>query len=268
MMRKWFLFMFLATALLAVEAVKSFPKSYYQIKDQKRQKEMFVKILYPLIVNAEQKIKRERAFVVRFFDKLSREEIVTPGEVNALKALAKKYRIKKLYDKEAYLRKVDTIPVSLVLAQAAVESDWGRSRFAREANNLFGEWTWGKKGLVPQNRDENKTHKIRMFDSLEASVASYMRNLNRHWAYKAFRTARYAARKSGKVFDGLTAAGYLTHYSELKEKYTAILKSVIARNGFVLYDGQKAEERASKQKGEVAFLCEPLSSRLLKDPQL
>ncbi|NPA28658.1 MAG: mannosyl-glycoprotein endo-beta-N-acetylglucosamidase [Epsilonproteobacteria bacterium] len=265
-MRKWFLFICLATALFAAEAVKSFPKSYYQIKDQKRQKEMFVKTLYPLIVNAEEKIKRERAFVIRFFDKLSRGEIVTPGEQNALKALAKKYRIKKLYDKEAYLTKVDTIPVSLVLAQAAVESNWGRSRFAREANNLFGEWTWGKKGLIPKNREEGKTHKIRIFDSLEASIASYMRNLNRHWAYKEFRAARYAARKSGKRFDGLVAAGYLTRYSELKEKYTAMLKSTIARNDFNLYDTR--EIKAPAPGGEMAFLSEPLTNRLLKDPRL
>ena len=246
----------LAASLVFAEALKSFPKEYYQIKEKQKQKEAFVKILYPLILKAEAAIEKERKFVQSFFAKLERGEIVTPAEQARLARLAKKYRIKKLYDKRLYMKRIDTVPVSLVLAQASVESNWGRSRFAREANNLFGEWTWGEKGIVPKNREPGKTHKIRIFDSLEESIASYMRNLNRHWAYKEFREARYRARKEGKAFDGFVAAGYLTRYSELREKYTQMLKQTIASNDFNLYDHQRSI--AFRPGGEMAMLSKRL----------
>ena len=249
----------LTSALLFADALKSFPKDYYAIKNTQKQKEAFVKILYPLILKAEEKIEKERAFAENFFAKLERGEIVTPAEQAKLQALAKKYRIKELYDKDAYMKRIDTIPVSLVLAQASIESNWGKSRFAREANNLFGEWTWGKKGIVPKNRAPGKKHKIRIFDSLEDSVASYMKNLNRHWAYEEFREAHYLARKSGKPFDGFVAANYLTHYSELREKYNEMVKKAIAQNDFNLYDETHATV-PPKESNEMAMLSQVIRS--------
>ncbi|WP_201352098.1 glucosaminidase domain-containing protein [Hydrogenimonas urashimensis] len=243
----------LTSALLFADAVKSFPKEYYAIKDAKKQKEAFVKILYPLIVKAEEKIKTERTFVETFFAKLERNEIVTPLEQAKLRALAKKYRIKNLYAKEEYRKRIDTIPVSLVLAQASIESNWGRSRFVREANNLFGEWTWGKKGIIPKKREPGKHHKIRIFDSLEESIASYMKNLNRHWAYEEFREARYRARKEGKAFNGFVAAAYLLRYSQLREKYTVMVKNRIEEYAWNLYDAP--ERTPALQSGnEMAML--------------
>ncbi len=248
------------SALLLADTLKSFPKSYYQIKDPQKQKQKFVEILYPIIIHEENRIRKERAFVKKFFAKLERGEIVTPAEQARLGALARTYRIKDLYDKEAYLKRIDTIPVSLVLAQASIESNWGRSRFARIANNLFGEWTWGKRGIIPKHRDPGKKHKIRIFDSLEESVASYMRNLNRHWAYQEFREARYAARKAGKPFDGFVAAAYLLHYSELREKYTRMVQKRIASNDFNLYDHR--ETPAMQHGRETAMLSHRLLNPL------
>ncbi len=248
----------LAAATLFAAEPKSFPKEYYAIKDAQKQKEAFVKILYPIVVKEEKRIEEQRAFVKRFFEKLERGEIVTPAEQERLQKLAKTYRVKKLYDKEAYLKRIDTIPVSLVLAQASIESNWGRSRFARIANNLFGEWTWGKKGIVPKHRAPGKKHKIRIFDSLAESVASYMRNLNRHWAYAEFREARYLARKEGKPFTGFVAANYLTRYSELREKYNAMVKERIARNDFNLYDNENPTPKIVKGS-ETAMLAHRLS---------
>ncbi len=248
----------LSAAFVWGAAFKSFPKEYYQIKDPQKRKEAFVKILYPIIMQAEEGIAKERAFALSFFEKLERGDIVTPAEQAKLKALARKYRIKKLYDKEAYLKRIDTIPVSLVLAQASIESNWGRSRFARIANNLFGEWTWGKRGIVPKHREPGKHHKIRIFDSLQASVASYMRNLNRHWAYKEFRQARYLARKKGTPFTGFIAANYLTRYSELREKYNEMVKKRIAGNDFNLYDKEETLPQPVRG-GETAMLVHRLS---------
>jgi len=248
----------LTTALLFADGPKSFPQSYYEIKEVEKQREAFVKILYPLILKEEEKIRKERAFVESFFTKFEKEGIVTPDELKRLEQLAKKYRNKSLYDKEAYLKRIDTIPISLVLAQAAIESNWGKSRFAREANNLFGEWTWGKRGIVPKNRPEGEHYKIRIFDSLEESIASYMRNLNRHWAYKAFREARFMARKTGQSFSGFEAAAYLSRYSQLGEKYVHIVKETIERHQWNLYDLPENAPVVQESVSEMVMLSKEI----------
>ncbi len=224
------------SAVMLADALRSFPADYYTIKETKAQKERFVEILYPLILKEEEKIRQERAFVKAFFDHFTEDGIANAEAVARLAKIAKKYRVKSLYDREEYLERIDTIPVSLVLAQAAIESNWGKSRFAREANNLFGEWTWGKRGIVPKNRPEGKRYKIRIFDTLEASIASYMRNLNRHWAYAEFREARKVAREKGLPFDGFAAAIYLKRYSQLGEKYTYMVKRTIEKHRWNLLD--------------------------------
>ena len=83
--------------------------------------------------------------------------------------------------------RMDIIPVSIALAQAANESGWGTSRFALEGNALFGQWTWSKKGISPKNKDPDQSHKILQFQILKASVRAYKNNLNTHNAYQEFR---------------------------------------------------------------------------------
>jgi Bax protein len=257
---RFFTALLLFGALLFADTTKAFPASYYDIKDPQARKEAFVKILYPLVIREEKKIQAQRAFVQSVFGKIEAGDIVTPAELAQLKKLAKTYRIASLYDKSAYLKRIDTIPVSLVLAQAAIESNWGRSRFARVANNLFGEWTWGKRGIIPRNRPEGKRYKIRIFDSLEASIASYMRNLNRHWAYQEFREARAEARVKGLPFSGFVAAAYLTHYSQRGEEYTKMVKTKIAKNGWDLYDLPTAPA-VEEGSGEMVMLSREIFRR-------
>ncbi len=91
----------------------------------------------------------------------------------------------------------------LALVQGAIESGWGKSRFVREANNIFGHWTWGEVGLIPLGREEGKTHKIRIFRTMQSSVDAYILNLNRHYAYKSFRKARLKKREEGKSINWL-----------------------------------------------------------------
>jgi len=160
--------------------------------------------------------------------------------------LSKKYRIKQMYNEAEYLEKIDLIPVSLVLAQSAVESAWGDSRFAKEGNNLFGEWTWGKKGLIPEGRDENATHKLRIFDNLDDSIARYMLNLNRHRSYKDFRVLRAQKRTLQQDFTGLDAATKMTNYSQMREVYNRLLANVIKGNGFMGYEKKRTEDSAKK----------------------
>ncbi len=223
--------------VLFIQAADRLPNWYYAIKDVKLQKEKFFDILRPLVIKENQKILQERDFVKRFFEEYRKNPLVDDKLLQRLALLAKKYRIKKLYNEEEYLRKIDTIPVSLVLAQAALESGWGKSRFAKEANNLFGEWTFGKHGLVPKKRAPGKKHKIRIFHTIEDAIASYMLNLNRHRAYREFRTVRYLAKRLGKRFDGLQAAMTMQRYSELGRRYNHLVSSIIKKNRLHKFEG-------------------------------
>ena len=206
------------------------PKSYYQIKDVHLQKERFFEILKPLVEEENRKILLERAFVVAFFAQYRQNRNVNKILLQRLKKIAKKYKIKKIFDETVYLKKIDAVPVSLVLAQAALESGWGKSRFAKEANNLFGEWTYGKRGLVPKHRKPGQKHKIKIFDSISDSIASYMLNLNRHPAYKEFRQLRFLARLQKRPFTGMEAAMTMEHYSGIGKQYNYLVQSIIKRH--------------------------------------
>ena len=225
---------FLLAISINAAKLNSIPKWYYNIKNISKQKEAFFKILKPLIIKENLKIKREREFVKEFFETFYKEPILDNFRLKKIIMLAKKYKIKNIFNKNEYLKKIDTIPISLVLAQAALESGWGKSRFAKEANNLFGEWTFGKRGIIPKDRDEGKNHKIKVFSSISHSIASYMLNLNRHPAYKEFRLARFRAKRKGEPFDGLKAAKTMQRYSQLGEKYNRLLISIIKKNRSML----------------------------------
>ena len=200
------------------------PDYYYKlsVKEQKRE---FKKILLPMIEKENQKILKERDEVIQIFKEptfmLERDKIIR------LSQLAKKYKIKDIYDKEEFLKKIDVIPPRLILAQGAVESAWGRSHFVKEANNIFGQWDYSGRGLIPRNRDANATHTIRIFKSLEESLSVYMRNLNRNPAYREFRELRYKYRKNHKKFTAEVSATTLHRYSQLGEEYVKILQSII-----------------------------------------
>jgi Bax protein len=215
-----------------------FPSSYYEISDNKAQRQAFGRIMRPMIEKANATILQERAFVQSFFSRYLPQFFrdIPSEDLRKLTQIREKYRIESLYDHRAYERRVDVIPASLALTQAAIESGWGKSRFVREANNIFGHWTWGEVGLIPENREEGKTHRIRIFKSLQDSVDAYVLNLNRHYAYKLFRDAREEARLNNERFNGLKAAQTMLYYSELREKYVEMLVKVIEENNFILYD--------------------------------
>ncbi|MDX1453951.1 MAG: glucosaminidase domain-containing protein [Gammaproteobacteria bacterium] len=129
------------------------------------------------------------------------------------------------------LLRVDIIPPGLALAQAANESGWGTSRFAREANNLFGMWTWDPdKGLEPSERSEDASHYVRIFENLRASVANYMYTLNTGSAYRGFRELRASQRAQGKQPDPLTLAPELDSYSQRGEAYVEELAAMLRQN--------------------------------------
>ena len=138
---------------------------------------------------------------------------------------------------ETLLRRVDVVPPSLALAQAANESAWGTSRFARDGNNYFGQWCFEQGcGLVPKRRDEGRAHEVATFSSPVESVERYMANLNTHDAYRPLRERREQLRESEAPITGIQLAAGLEKYSERGEEYIAELRSMIRFNNLGAYD--------------------------------
>lgn len=140
-------------------------------------------------------------------------------------------------DWNTLLRRVDMVPPSLALAQAATESAWGTSRFAREGNNFYGEWCYVKGcGLVPDQREDGKYHEVADFDSPRDSVASYIHNLNYHWAYHSLRALRADLRAANDPVTGMELTRALDSYSIRGEQYAKELRSLIVFNNLSQYD--------------------------------
>lgn len=220
--------------------VTALPKSLSELSTKQR-KQVFTHALLPLVLRVNEIILADRARLMSLRQQISSGIPLTELERKWLSKTATYYRIKKLPQDETdlnfgeLLRRADGIPSSLALAQAAIESSWGRSRFAQDGNALFGQWVIGDvKGLLPEGRDEGATHKIANFDYLIQSVMSYARNLNTHAAYRQFRTERAALRGGTPApgSRGLLLAANLKAYSQDGEGYERTIKSVISGNGF------------------------------------
>ena len=135
--------------------------------------------------------------------------------------------------------RMDEVPVSMAIAQAAKETGWGTSRFALEGNALFGQWTWSGEGIKPSGADTNSTHKVMKFKILQASVKAYQRNLNTHSSYRGFRSARAGLRDEQKKLDSLILTEYLDKYAETGKEYVKILQQIIRQNKLTDFDDAK-----------------------------
>ena len=210
-----------------------------QMSDRKRQ---FITALLPHIEQENKRLLELRNTVSDIIDKLETNKTVDESAQQQLNKLATRYRVDgdPLRDRSArgeLLRKIDIIPASLALAQAANESAWGESRFAQEANNLFGIWTYDQaKGLKPKNRDNDKTHLVRIFDDIGSSVRYYMYNLNSHPAYRELRQIRQQLRASGKDINGYALAAGLEKYSAQGQVYIELIRDLIEQNEWALLD--------------------------------
>ena len=207
------------------------PKDIKTLGDTKKKRELFIKIVLPLILSENSKITEDRKKLFKILGK----NFNTAGERVWLKRRFKEYKIDDR-DLSKLKMRMDIIPVSIALAQAANESGWGTSRFALEGNALFGQWTWSKKGISPKNKDPDKSHKILQFQILKASVRAYKNNLNTHNAYKEFREKRAQLRQQNKQIIGSDLTKYLQRYSAIGEKYVAILEDIIERNSLTDFD--------------------------------
>ena len=207
------------------------PKDLKTLGDTKTKRELFIKIVLPLILDANKQITEDRKKLFKILGK----NFNTVGERVWLNRRFKQYKIED-HDLAKLKMRMDTIPVSMALAQAANESGWGTSRFALEGNALFGQWTWSKKGLSPKNKDPNQSHKILQFQILKASVTAYKNNLNTHNAYKEFREVRAQLRQEGKQIIGLDLTKYIKNYAAIGVKYVAIIEDIIVRNSLTDFD--------------------------------
>ncbi|TKX31484.1 glucosaminidase domain-containing protein [Campylobacter estrildidarum] len=232
-----FLSLFLSQIFATQNLKDGFGEDYYNLDTEEKRKIFFVK-MNAMFDESFKEIAKEQDFINAFFKQANKDGFRTADQENLEKLLElkEKYRVQNLFDYYEYKKRIAPIPKSMGIAQALVESATGTSRFAREANNLFGEWTWGDKGLIPDSRHPKKKHKIKIFDSLQDSVNSYVLNLNRHFAYADFREARYKDMKEGKKIQGLEAIKTLHAYSELKGHYIELVIKVINKYNLEKYD--------------------------------
>ena len=222
------------------------PKDIKALGNTKQKRELFIKIVLPLILNENEKITLDRKKLFKILSK----NFNTAGERVWLKRRFKEYKIDDQDIGKLKIR-MDIIPVSIALAQAANESGWGTSRVALEGNALFGQWTWSKKGISPKNKAPDSNQKILQFQILKASVRAYKNNLNTHNAYKEFREVRAKLRQSGTIITGLALSKYIKNYAAIGEKYVNIIEGIIEQNSLTDFD--KANLLPTKLKKGIAL---------------
>ena len=224
------------------------PKEIKNIGNTKKRKDMFIKIVLPLIVKENNKIRIDRKRLFTILNKNSNTDI----EKKWLEKKYKQYGVKK-NDLSTLKIRMDVIPVSLAIAQAAKETGWGKSRFALEGNALFGQWTWSGEGIKPAGADNDATHKVMNFNELILSVRAYQRNLNTHSSYKDFRMVRAVLRDNKKKLNSLILADYLDKYAETGKEYTKVLKKIIEQNNLRDFDDAKLMPTSSELNELINF---------------
>ena len=209
------------------------PAEISKIESTKEKKEIFIKIVLPLILRENDEIISDRKKLFRILGKIKN----TRAEKKWLEFKLKQYQIKNSDLSELKIR-MDIIPVSLAIAQAAKETGWGTSRFALEGNALFGQWTYAENGLKPENNTTGD-HKVMKFNILQASVRAYQRNLNSHRVYKNFRSERAKLRERREKINSLKLVKYLDKYAETGKLYTQVLEKIIKQNSLMDFDQSK-----------------------------
>ena len=222
------------------------PNEMKSIENSGKRKNLFIKIILPLVLEENNRIiiDRKKLFTILNKNKNSKDEI---------KWLNQKFKQYGVVNKDLATLKVrmDIIPVSLAIAQAAKETGWGTSRFAIEGNALFGQWTWSGEGIKPAGADSNATYKVMKFNVLKASVRAYQRNLNTHSSYKKFRFIRAQLRDDNKKLDSLKLAEYLDNYAQTGTEYTKVLKQIIQQNQLKDFDEVKLLPLSVKYKNII-----------------
>ena len=210
------------------------PAEITKIENVKKRKDLFIQIILPLVIAENNNIKLDRKKLFTILNKNKN----SMAEQNWLNSKFKQYGVISK-DLPTLKVRMDEIPTSMIIAQAAKETGWGTSRFAQEGNALFGQWTWSGEGIKPANADKDTTHKIMKFNVLQASVKAYQRNLNTHSSYRDFRSARAEMRDNGEKLDSTALTEHLDSYAETGKEYVKILQQIIRQNNLEDFDDAK-----------------------------
>ena len=225
------------------------PPDLHELKSAKARKLVFIKSALPLVLRVNESIRadRQRLITIQKWRAGGRE--LRPADTIWLDDLVRRYGAEP-GDMAKLLRRVDVVPVSLALAQAAEESGWGTSRFAREGNAIFGQQIFGDgRGLVPMARDPGRTHRVRAFDRLLDAARAYAQNLNTHLAYREFRARRAAMRATDAPLNSLALAATLIQYSERRGAYVETIHAIIRVNRLTRLDDARLNLGARRESG-------------------
>lgn len=212
------------------------------VTDTGTRKEAFFAFLYSYIEEENERVRETRSRLLPLAEIVRAGEPLSKVERAELDKIVAEYRLEEaeLSDRaliRELLRRVDIVPMSLVMAQAANESAWGTSRFAREGNNIFGQWCFNEGcGLVPERRRSDASHEVRSFGSVQGSVRAYLRNLNTHESYAEMRDMRADMRAQGRPLDSMILARGLTRYSQRGMAYVHELQDIIRVNRLHAFD--------------------------------
>jgi Bax protein len=210
------------------------PNEIKKIENTKKRKDLFIQIILPLVIKENNYIRLDRKKLFSILNKSKNTKV----EKAWLNSKFKQYGVVSR-DLSILKMRMDEVPASMAIAQAAKETGWGTSRFAQEGNALFGQWTWSGEGIKPLEADDESTHKVMKFKVLQASVRAYQRNLNTHSSYKNFRSARAELRDEKKKLDSMILSNHLDKYAETGKEYVRVLQQIIKQNNLTDFDDAK-----------------------------
>lgn len=232
--------------------LRSLPRDLASGESSWERKQDFVRAMLPLVLAGNEKIMADRQRLQKFTRQVQGGGNLYAVNKSWVVQLASEYGLADFdpykSDWQDLLLRVDAVPPSLALAQAALESGWGTSRFAQQGNAVFGQWSWKPgSGLIPAGRSPEDGHEVRRFSQLSESVGAYLHNLNTHAYYSKFRDRRAAAHAAGKPASGMELAKYLERYSEEGRKYIDDVRGIIETN--LLLDMDAARLRSATSAG-------------------
>ena len=214
----------------------SWPNDFSNIKSVNKRKRLFINTLLPIIFVENRKILEDRKRILDWWNQSGGEVVSREFWPNWLFELSEKYNYSESSLGKLLIR-VDIVPLSLALSQAAIESGWGSSRYLNEGNAIFGQYTFdSKNGIKPKKRADGKKFFVKRFSTLSESVRSYLKNINTHLAYEDFRQERRKLRMNGENLSGNVLANFLKNYSERSQAYVNDLKQLIETNNFMKFD--------------------------------
>lgn len=242
-LRHLVLALFISCCSLSAFAANPLLPDFAAYKDVKAKKKAFFDFIQPMVIKANSKIQQDRQKLIGAQQALKGANKLRPAQVKHVEAMIAHYNSKlegvNLTSVNKLLKRVDSVPPSLAMAQSANESAWGTSRFAKKAYNFFGQWCFKKGcGLVPARRNAGSSHEVRKFKSPQQSVTAYIHNINTGRAYAGLRKIRAQKRADNAAVLGYDLASGLTKYSERGQEYVKEIRAMIRYNKLAQYDAK------------------------------